>query len=77
MSLSSIDTLIKMINQIALNNGAYEDGEAIDRVATHIQRFWAKKMRADLIEYLQNDGEKLNPVAKAAAEKVMASQAAA
>ncbi len=77
MSLSSIDTLIKMINQIAVNNGAYDDAEAVERVATHVKRFWAKKMRADLIDYLQNDGSNLNPVAKEAAQKIMESQSAA
>ncbi len=77
MSLSSIDTLIKMINQIALNNRAYDDAEAVERVATHVKRFWAKKMRADLIDYLKNDGSNLNPVAKEATQKIMESQSAA
>ena len=50
MSHSPVETLIKMINQIAANNRAYEDKEAAERVASHIKRFWARKMKEDLVE---------------------------
>ena len=69
MSHNSTDTLIKMINQIAENNAAYENEEAAERVVTHIKRFWARKMKSELIVYLKTDGGKLNPIARKAAEK--------
>ena len=69
MSHSPVETLIKMINQIATNNRAYEDKEAAERVASHIKRFWARKMKEDLVEYLDAGGAELDPIAKDAAEQ--------
>ncbi|MCX4193996.1 formate dehydrogenase subunit delta [Methylophaga sp. OBS1] len=84
MSHNQLDTLIRMINQIAANNGAYPDEEAAERVASHIQRFWARSMKTMIIEYRQSDGEALSPIAseavnildRAAAEKQQAATSA-
>lgn len=84
MSHNQLDTLIRMINQIAANNGAYPDEEAAERVASHVQRFWARSMKTIIIEYRQSDGEELSPIAseavailaRAAAEKQQAATSA-
>jgi formate dehydrogenase subunit delta len=60
-----VEPLIKMANQIA----AFFEGEAgIDAgarmVATHLSRYWEKRMRAEIIAYYQRDGgEGLDEVA--------------
>ena len=66
MSHNQLDSLIRMVNQIAANNGAYETGEAAERVASHIQRFWARSMKTLIIEYCHQGGEDLTPIARLA-----------
>ena len=64
-----IDALIKMANQI----DAFFDGEAgndhpeqaAQLTATHLRRYWEPRMRAQIIEYFNNNGgEGLDEVAK-------------
>jgi len=57
-------SLIKMINQIA-DHTSLKDGEenAAEVVASHIQKFWAQPMRADIKNYLESDGSELNALA--------------
>ncbi|MTI64601.1 formate dehydrogenase subunit delta [Methylophaga sp.] len=66
MSHKQLDTLIRMINQIAANNGAYPHDEAAERVASHLQRFWARSMKTMIIEYRLSEGDELSPIAKEA-----------
>jgi formate dehydrogenase subunit delta len=52
-----VEPLIKMANQIA----AFFEGEAgVDGgpplVATHIKRYWEKRMRQEIIAYYRRDG---------------------
>jgi formate dehydrogenase subunit delta len=60
-----VDPLIKMANQIA----AFFEGEAgieagAQMVATHMSRYWEKRMRQEIIAYYQRDGgEGLDEVA--------------
>ena len=60
-----VDPLIKMANQI----GAFFEGEAgieggARLVATHMSRYWEKRMRQEIIAYYQRDGgEGLDEVA--------------
>lgn len=70
MSHNQLDTLIRMINQIAANNGAYQTDEAAERVAAHIKRFWARSMKQLIIEHNQSGGGEPNPIAKLAVEKL-------
>jgi len=44
----STATLLRMANQIAANMSAYAPEEASSRIALHLTRFWAPKMRQDL-----------------------------
>lgn len=68
---NQIETLIKMINQIADNapkDGGSEDTAKV--VAGHVQKFWAKRMKAEIKEYLARGGRGLNEVAVRAVERL-------
>jgi len=57
--MQEIEQLVKMANQIADNFSFHED--AVDRLADHLQRFWAPSMRKKLIEFLDAGGDGLKP----------------
>lgn len=60
-------SLIKMVNEIALNNGhAGDEQQAAAVVAAHIRRFWARPMKQQICDYQAGDGELLSPVARLA-----------
>ena len=70
-----VEHLIKMINQIADNVAMGESDEvAADKLVAHIKRFWAPSMIGKIIEYLESDGEKLQPVTKKALANLAAEQ---
>ena len=50
--------LVSMANDIAANL-AFQ-GDAAERTADHINRFWAPRMRRLLHEYAKNDGQDLS-----------------
>lgn len=60
--------LIKMVNQIALNQPVDLLGEeaAAQAVATHLRKFWAPQMRQKILAYLVEDGDEFNDLAKKA-----------
>ena len=66
--MQEIDQLVKMANQIADNFSFHED--AVDRLADHLQRFWAPSMRKKLIEYMQTGGDGLKPDVIAAVKRL-------
>ena len=64
-------SVIKMINQISDNIGLHFTSEqAVDKVVEHIELFWARSMKNDLIAYNQDGGELLNTIAQLAAVKL-------
>lgn len=71
MSNQQVDSLIRMINQIAANNAHHDtDEQAAEAVAGHLNKFWALSMRKDLVQYAQNDGADLSPLSRMAATKL-------
>ena len=66
--MQEIDQLVKMANQIADNFSFHED--AVDRLADHLQRFWAPSMRKKLIEFLEAGGSGLKPDVIAAVKRL-------
>lgn len=66
-------TLIKMVNQIAANLSAYPPAEAADRIAQHLTRFWAPKMRQDLIKTVSNESD-ISPLARHAINILQANE---
>ncbi|WP_432696000.1 formate dehydrogenase subunit delta [Marinobacterium sp. YM272] len=76
MSQSELDRLIQMINQIAINNISAGDENAVAEViASHVQKFWSRRMKAMLSDYVEKSGEELHPAAKLAAEKLLSEAA--
>ena len=65
---TELQHLVKMANQIAENFSFHDD--AIERVADHIQRFWAPSMHQSLSRYMQQSGTELRPEVVAALESL-------
>lgn len=65
MSDRQLRQLIHMVNQIAANQHG-DQSTAAQRVTTHLQKFWARSMKAQIIDYLDSDGSQLSPVAREA-----------
>jgi len=67
MGNHQLASLIKMANQIAANNTHIGDDAAEAKmVADHLRKFWARSMKQQIAEYLENDGSELLPIAKKA-----------
>ena len=70
MSNSSIDTLVKMANQIGQFFSAQKSGDQIAGAADHLERFWDPRMRANIVDYVAKGGNGLNPTALAAVRRI-------
>ena len=55
---SEITHLVSMANDIAANLSFHSDAD--ERIADHINRFWAPRMRALLLEYASAGGQDLS-----------------
>jgi len=62
--MSESDQLVKMANQIADNFSFHDD--AAERVADHLQRFWAPSMRRQLAALKDEGASALKPLVKQA-----------
>lgn len=60
------EQLIHMVNQIAENNQHGGIEQAANVTCGHMQKFWARSMKNDIIEYLKDDGADLSETSKAA-----------
>lgn len=68
-------TLIRMANQIAENlRHGRSDDQAVEETVTHLEKFWAHSMKANIIESLSehtSDSESgLDPLARQAVERL-------
>lgn len=63
-----MDHLVSMANDIAANLSFQNNADA--KIADHINRFWAPRMRGLLLEYAANDGEGLSEALLPALDKV-------
>jgi len=70
MSSSSVDTLVRMANQIADFFKIQPADKAVEGTADHIRRFWDPRMRAMMAIHLAHGGAGLNPIARHAVEQV-------
>lgn len=57
--MQELQQLAKMANQIADNFNFHDD--AVDRIADHLQRFWAPSMQRKLIEFDRSGEAGLKP----------------
>jgi formate dehydrogenase subunit delta len=62
--------MVHMANQIAQFFASYPREEAVEGVADHIQKFWEKRMRQQLHEYIAKGGSGLNELALEAAKRL-------
>jgi len=70
MSSSSMDTLVRMANQIADFFKIQSVDLAVAGTADHIRKFWDPRMRAMMTQHLAHGGAGLNPIALKAAQQV-------
>ncbi len=68
MASTEIDHLLKMANDIA-DNLAFQ-ADADERIADHINRFWAPRMRNMLIEHVANESPGLSETLRLAVSKL-------
>ncbi|HMK89779.1 MAG TPA: formate dehydrogenase subunit delta [Methylocystis sp.] len=68
-SHSTVDTLVKMANQIGDFFNA-QRGDQVAGVAEHITKFWDPRMRAGIIDYVRQGGEGLSPLALEAVKRI-------
>jgi len=66
--MQEVEQLVKMVNQIAENFSFHDD--AVDRIADHLQRFWAPSMQKKLIESDWAESEDLQPAAREALKRL-------
>lgn len=59
----SVKDLVRMANQIAINQAHLPDDEAVALVANHLTMFWAPVMRKDLVAAVDAGEADLNEVA--------------
>ncbi len=63
----NINRLIEMANDIGNYFKAEPDQqEAVNGIRNHLQRFWEQRMQQQIIEYLDKDGDKLDPLVREA-----------
>ncbi len=70
MSSSSMDTLVRMANQIADFFKIQSADLAVAGTADHIRKFWDPRMRAMMTQHLDHGGAGLNPIALKATQIV-------
>ena len=66
----SPDKLIYMANQIGKFFATQGPEQAAAGTADHIKKFWDPRMRATILAHLQAGGQGLDPVARAALERL-------
>ena len=77
MSHSSIDTLVKMANQIGQFFSVQRSRDQIADAADHLRRFWPPRMRARIVDYVAMGGKDLNPTALGAVKRISPQNAVA
>jgi len=68
MARTETDHLVSMANDIAANLSFHPD--AAVRIADHIRRFWAPRMRRLLLDYAAGNGSGLSETLLAALEEL-------
>ncbi len=68
MSDNEVTRLVSMANDIAANLSFHADADA--RIADHLRRFWAPRMRALLIEYAASEDNTMSDLLRSAVNKL-------
>ena len=67
-----IETLIRMVQQIARNNAVLPPQRAAARIARHLTLFWTHAMIAELQAYAAGNPEELDATVRAALQQLVA-----
>ncbi|MFP3976658.1 formate dehydrogenase subunit delta [Marinobacter sp. KMM 10035] len=71
MSDQQLNNLIKMLDQIIANNLHHGDDEKVtDIAADHLQKFWARSMKQQIIAYANQRPDELSILAKLTVDKL-------
>jgi len=62
VSANNNDNIIRMANQIATYFASYPHDEALAGVVNHLEKFWEKRMRLQLHQYVDHGGTALHPL---------------
>ena len=65
-----VEKLVMMANQIATFFSTQGEARAVPQIATHIQNFWDPRMRTAIWDHLAAGGAGLDPLARAAVERL-------
>ena len=64
------DTMVHNANQIALFFAIYPREEAVDGVAYHLTKFWERRMKNQIAEYVAQGGSGLHELAIEAVKRL-------
>jgi len=62
--------MVHRINQIALFFAGYPHDEAVAGVTDHLERFWERRMRDQIIAYVERGGTGLHELALEAVKRL-------
>jgi formate dehydrogenase subunit delta len=62
--------MIHRANQIALFFASYPHDQAVDGVTDHLQKFWERRMRDQIIDYVSHGGQGLHELALEAVKRL-------
>ncbi len=65
--------MVHKANQITLFFASYPREEAIAGIADHLEKFWERRMRRQIIEYVEAGGDGLHELAIEAVKRLPAS----
>jgi formate dehydrogenase subunit delta len=71
------EQMVHMANQIALFFSSYPREEAISAVEDHLKKFWEKRMRRQIIEYVAAGGQGLHELVLEAVKRLNPADASA
>ena len=66
MSHGTTDRLVYMANQISKAFAQNPEAKAVEEISNHLQKFWEKRMLAQIFHHLDEGGEGMDPLAKLA-----------
>jgi formate dehydrogenase subunit delta len=68
--------MVHQVNEIARFYQPYTDEEAVAGIATHVTKFWERRYKAQLLDYVRAGGEGLAPRALEALRALAAKEKA-
>lgn len=64
------DNMVHMANQIALYFNSYPHEDAVAGVADHLQKYWERRMKTQIIQYIAQGGNGLHELVVEAVKRL-------